>query len=159
MSNNNLTQNEHLEKRYDRYFINSKTESFQEHLKGLTTVELCVTELCTRTCDFCPRGNPEVYKNQNLHMSLDTVKKFADRCNDDLFTGDIHISGFGEPFLYKHIFDAVRILKTELPNNRICITNNGDRLTEEKLKGIFECGLDYMIISCYDGLESKQRFE
>ena len=106
--------NDHFKKRYDRYYINSETKSFKKHLIGLSTIELCITELCTRTCEFCPRGNPLVYKNQNLHMSLDTVEIFSKRCIDDKFTGDIHISGFGEPFLNKDIFDIVRILKNQI---------------------------------------------
>lgn len=154
-----VNSTEHLEKRFDRYYINSQTESFKEHLKGLAVVELCITELCTRTCKFCPRGDATVYKNRNLHMSIETVGNFARKCKEEKYTGDIHISGFGEPFLHKKIFDIVKTLKMHLPNNRVTITNNGDCLNKMNLKEIYECGLDFMIISCYDGPESKEKFD
>lgn len=150
--------NNHLEKRYNRYEINSKKESFKKNLKGLATIELCITEMCTRKCGFCPRSDETVYKNNPFHMSLSTVSEFCKKCIDDDFEGDIHISGFGEPFLNKNIFNIVSLIKFNLPSNRVCITNNGDCLTEKKLKDIFECGLDYMIISCYDGEDSKNKF-
>ena len=148
----------HLKNRTSRYYINSEKSYFKDILKGLTTVELCITEMCTRKCGFCPRSDESVYKNNPYHMSIETVLNFADKCVLDNFGGDVHISGFGEPFLNKNIFEIVRTLKKSLPENRVCITNNGDCLSKEKIKDIFECGLDYMIISCYDGEESKNKF-
>lgn len=149
---------EHLERRYSRYHINSKKEYFKNTLKGLTTVELCITEMCTRKCGFCPRSDETVYKNNPFHMSVDTVFNFANKAKQDGFEGDIHISGFGEPFLNKNIFEIVSTLKTILPKCRICITNNGDCINVERIKEIFKCGLDYMIISCYDGDEARNKF-
>lgn len=148
----------HLEKRYDRYYINSQKDYFKDDLKGLTTIELCITEMCTRKCGFCPRSDETVYKNNNLHMSLTTVNQIGTKCKESNFGGDIHISGFGEPFLNKNIFNIVSLLKYHLPNNRVCITNNGDCLTVSRIVDIFRCGLDYMIISCYDGDDAKNKF-
>ena len=34
-------------------------------------VELNVNELCNRTCVFCPRVDPKIYPNLNLHMDLE----------------------------------------------------------------------------------------
>lgn len=148
----------HLEKRYNRYEVNSKKDYFKNDLKGLTTIELCITEMCTRKCGFCPRSDETVYKNNPFHMSLSTVNEFCKKCKNENFGGDIHISGFGEPFLNKNIFNIVSLIKFNLPDNRVCITNNGDCLTSEKIKEIFYCGLDYMIISCYDGYDAKNKF-
>ena len=38
-------------------------------LNSILTVEVNTTELCNRTCVFCPRHNPEVFPNRNLHMA------------------------------------------------------------------------------------------
>jgi 2-iminoacetate synthase ThiH len=34
-------------------------------LDSILTVEINTTELCNRTCVFCPRNDPEVYPNRN----------------------------------------------------------------------------------------------
>ena len=88
--------NEHLEYRKKRYHnadINNKK------LLGLSTVEINPTELCNRTCSFCPRSDPNVYPNRNLNMTIDTAENISNQLLDANFTGDIHITGFGEPTL------------------------------------------------------------
>ena len=44
-------------------------------MKALQSITINPTELCNRTCHFCPRSNPKVYPNQNLHISEDTIRK------------------------------------------------------------------------------------
>ena len=55
-------------------------------------VELNVNELCNRTCIFCPRHDPKVYPNQNLHMSLDLADEIANQLSDVNFDGIVNIS-------------------------------------------------------------------
>ena len=38
-------------------------------------IDLNPTELCNRTCSFCPRADSSLYPNQNLNISLDLCKK------------------------------------------------------------------------------------
>ena len=46
--------------------------------RGLKIVEFNPTELCNRTCHFCPRHDPEVYPNLNLHLDPNTVQNVVD---------------------------------------------------------------------------------
>lgn len=64
--------NEHLNYRKKRY---NKVDITNKKLLGLSLVEINPTELCNRTCSFCPRNDPEVYPNQNLNIkrSLKTL--------------------------------------------------------------------------------------
>jgi sulfatase maturation enzyme AslB (radical SAM superfamily) len=94
----------HLSARNSRYYTNTKNPSFNTTLKGLTVIEMCITEICTRACVFCPRGNPEVYKNQKLFMSLDTLQRIAQQCKVNSYDGDFHFSGFGESLTHKDFF-------------------------------------------------------
>jgi radical SAM protein with 4Fe4S-binding SPASM domain len=149
----------HLSARNSRYYTNTKKPSFNTTLKGLTVIEMCITEICTRACVFCPRGNPEVYKNQKLFMSLNTLQRIAQECKVNSFNGDFHFSGFGESLTHKEFFTIIAELKNILPNNHIALTTNGDLLTEDKAVKVYQSGVDHIIVSCYDGEESYIKFD
>ena len=149
----------HLKDRNSRYFINSKHESFSTTLKGLTVIELCITELCTRACSFCPRGDSSVYKNQKLFMSKDTITNIGISCKEAGFLGDFHISGFGESTTHPQFHEIVSILRSILPDNRITLTTNGDLLPKsDNIRKLFDSGISYVIVSCYDGPEAAKEF-
>lgn len=154
----NSGSEEHLAQRHSRYSANSNKDSFYTHLKGLTVIELCITELCTRKCEFCPRADPVNYPNLKLFMSTDTVANIANSCKEYNYEGDFHISGFGESYTNKQFFEIVRTLRGILPNNRITVTSNGDLLNVDKIKSTYDSGVNYMIISCYDGEEARDKF-
>lgn len=143
-------ENEHLNNRISRYDINSKAASFTTTLKGLAIIVLNITELCTRKCSFCPRGNPEIYPNQNIHMTKETAFLISQKCKLDGYTGDIHISGFGEPLLNRSILDILANLRANLPNNHIILTTNGDRLTIDYMKSLYQSGVNFITVSCYE---------
>ena len=39
-------------------------------MEALQSITINPTELCNRTCHFCPRSDPKVYPNQNLAQNL-----------------------------------------------------------------------------------------
>jgi len=111
-------------------------------------IDINVTELCNRTCIFCPRADENFYPNQNLHISLDLVKKIAAELNRLQYQGAIVLSGFGEPLLHPGIIKIVSILAKEA---RIEIVTNGDHLNSEMIKKLFNAGAAYFVVSMYDG--------
>jgi radical SAM protein with 4Fe4S-binding SPASM domain len=147
----------HLLQRNKRYHINKSTKSFNINLKGLAVIEICPTEMCTRKCGFCPRSDEKVYKNQRLHISEETTTNLALKCKEEEYSGDFHISGFGEPLLHPAIENIIKILKNYLPN-RVVLTTNGDPLYPSVIQNLYKNGLDHLIISCYDGPDKKIKF-
>lgn len=140
---------DHLAFRDLRY---QRLDKSNPKLLGLATIELNPTELCNRTCSFCPRSDPSTYPNQNLNMSLETVKQLSDQLTLAEYQGDIHITGYGEPLLNPEILDIIEILSR---NFHIELITNGDRLlkgntTHQQLKS---AGLNLLIVDCYDGPE------
>jgi len=125
-----------------RLLNHKQTEKFE----GITAVELNVTELCNRTCSFCPRHDPKVYPNQKLHMSLDTVKIIKQQLKG--FLGHIQLTGFGEPTLNPNILDICNILK----EFNIEVVTNGDCFTKNKLsvEQLTNAGVNNILISDYD---------
>ena len=46
-------------------------------LNSILTVEVNTTELCNRNCIFCPRHDPKVFPNRNLHMTPKGAESIA----------------------------------------------------------------------------------
>ena len=59
--------------------ISKNSSSFEKRfLDGspfFTWVEFSITDLCNRTCVFCPRFDPMVYPNNNAEISLKLYEK------------------------------------------------------------------------------------
>ena len=126
-------------------------------LLGLSAIEINPTELCNRTCSFCPRSNPDIYPNQKLHMSLDTVDTLIKQLLDADFTGDINITGFGEPFLNPNILNIIKRFSQHFHTE---VMTNGDRIKHKKvsLLDIKDSGVSKLIVDCYDGADQTEWF-
>ena len=71
-------------------------------------VELNVNELCNRTCVFCPRVDPKIYPNLNLHMDLELAELISVQLESVGFNGIVNVSGTGEATLTKYLSDIVK---------------------------------------------------
>jgi radical SAM protein with 4Fe4S-binding SPASM domain len=145
--------NKHIEYRKQRY---SAVNITNPKLLGLAAVEINPTELCNRTCSFCPRHDPAIYPNRNLNMDIKTAQKICKQLLLADYNGDINITGFGEPLLNKNIIEICKVFSkhfhTELITNGDTILNN--KVNVDDLK----C-LDLLIIDCYDGDKQYKQFE
>lgn len=143
---------DHLSFRDLRYKRLNKTNP---KLLGLSTIEINPTELCNRTCSFCPRSDSEVYPNRNLNMTVDTAEVLKEQLLSAEYQGDIHITGYGEPLLNPDILELVEILSRDFHTELI---TNGDRLLKGNIthRQLKSRGLDLLIVDCYDGLDHVQ---
>ena len=153
----------------DQYdFLAHRREQEEKHWKKTTTsnpldsiltVEINTTELCNRTCVFCPRHDPEVFPNRNLHLTVKGAKTIAEELGDNGFQGKISFSGFGENLLNPYFAEIVKEFRIELPMATLECNTNGDRLTEKKAKELYKAGLDLLYINLYDGIEQMEHFD
>ena len=124
-------------------------------------VELNINELCNRKCVFCPRTDPKIYPNQNIHMDIETAKNIARQLEELDFSGIVNISGTGEPLLTKHIVDIVNEFGKR--GIHIEIVTNGDMLQTKNgaklIKDLYAAGLKQFVISMYDGPEQIELFD
>jgi radical SAM protein with 4Fe4S-binding SPASM domain len=118
-------------------------------------IDINPTELCNRKCVFCPRVDDEKYPNQRLHMDLTLANKIANELKGLNYKGVIVFSGFGEPMMHPQFVELVKIFKGIC---RLEIVTNGDYLRGTKIKELYEAGLDYFVVSMYDGPEQKEEF-
>jgi len=131
--------------------------------KGLplfSFIELNINEICNRVCPFCPRVDPKIYPNQNIHMDMEIVEKIAEQLKELNFTGIVNISGTGEPLLTKYITDIINEFGKR--GIHIEIVTNGDVLQSRKgpelIKNLYAAGLQQFVVSMYDGPEQIESF-
>ena len=147
--------NVHIAYRRERY---TEADITNPQLLGLATVEINPTELCNRTCSFCPRSDPDIYPNRKLHMTVDIADKLSTQLYNANFTGDIHITGWGEPLLNPDILEIIskfsRYFFTEM-------ISNGDRLLSKRIshKDLTSYGLHSIIVDCYDNEQQTMAME
>jgi radical SAM protein with 4Fe4S-binding SPASM domain len=128
-------------------------------MASILTVEVNTTELCNRTCVFCPRHDPAVYPNRNLHMTVKGASAIAEQLRSIRYRGKVSLSGFGENLLNPEFKRIVSTFKQCLPRATVECNTNGDRLTKAVVEDLFTRKLDYLYINLYDGPEQIDHFE
>jgi radical SAM protein with 4Fe4S-binding SPASM domain len=113
-------------------------------------VEISDSGTCNRACSFCPRSDKD-YPDIKEFISNKLINKLANELCEVSYEGVILFSGFVEPLLNKSIDKHVKTLRDKNPNCIIQIITNGDPITVRNLNKLFYAGLDYLLISCYDG--------
>jgi len=153
-----MDKTEFLKHRLDQESIIHGKNNSNDPMASLVSVQFNTTELCNRTCDFCPRVDPQVYPNRNLHMTVDTVDKITKDLSDIDYVGRISLNGFGEPLLTKNFIEIVKTIKNNLQNCIIDTNTSGDKLTEHRIDELYDAGIDMLYINLYDGPDQVEHF-
>ena len=153
----------------DQYdFLEHRREQEKKHwrntnggdpLDSILTIEINTTELCNRTCVFCPRHDPEVFPNRNLHMTVKGAEIIAEELSSNGYNGKISFSGFGENLLNPDFRKIVREFRFHLPHSTLECNTNGDKLTAKYLGDLMKNGLDLIYINLYDGIHQMDHFK
>ena len=148
ITENAVDQYEFLEHRREQERKHWNKNTFTRPLDSILTVEINTTELCNRTCVFCPRHDPQVFPNRQLHLTVKGAQTIAEQLEEEGYNGKISFSGFGENLLNP---DFVEIVKT---------FTNGDKLTDKYIRDLVHyAGLDLLYINLYDGPEQMDHFD
>ena len=96
---------------------------------------------------FCPRFDSSVYPNRNLRMSIDTATKISHDLKEIEFTGEVFITGFGEPLLHSQLHQLFKVI-TEHNSLLKCVTvvTNGDILTTCIVKSLRDSGVTNIVV-------------
>ena len=137
-------------------------QNYQENLINKivlpSDVEISESGMCNRKCSFCPRSDPN-YNHVNEFITNELHNKLCNELSELNYQGVIRYSGFVEPMLDKNIYNLIKNAKTFLPKSRIEMVTNGDALNKQRLKKLFDNGLDTILISVYDSEEDAINFE
>lgn len=116
------------------------------------TVRIETTNACNAKCVICPHR-----QMKRLACSMDDAlyKRIIDECSE-YRCGSVHLHNFGEPLLDKKLAERVRYAKQK-GIARVAIFSNGSLLTEDKINGLIDAGLDQIKVS-FDGA-TREEFE
>ena len=145
-------KNQTVTERLQLYFYKDKK------LPLPTEIEISESGTCNRKCSFCPRSAPN-FEDIKEFISKDLVNKISSELSELDYKGVVRFSGFVEPMLDKKIFDHINTFKKFCPKSRIEMVTNGDPLNIDRLKKLFDNGLDKILISVYDGKEDVIKFQ
>jgi radical SAM protein with 4Fe4S-binding SPASM domain len=123
-----------------------------------SSIEFSNNGLCNRRCIFCPRVDPGLFPNKNIHLSFELFKKAMQEIAAIDYCGRISFSGFCEPLLTEDLERYIAEGKRACPKITVEISSNGDVLTKERLKRLFEAGLDNIRLSLYGGPQQDEKF-
>ena len=124
----------------------------------MSVVEISNSGVCNRKCSFCPRSDPNFFKEVNDLFLKELHHKIFYELSQLNYSGMVIYSGYVEPLLDKKYIQVFLKLENFLPNAQIEIITNGDVLNLERLKMLFDSGLSTLLISVYDGPKEEEQF-
>jgi radical SAM protein with 4Fe4S-binding SPASM domain len=104
-----------------------------------------VTAACDQSCIHCGRTYMErpkkTMKPEVFHRIVDEIARENPDC-------EVWPTFMGEALLLgKKLFPLIRYAR-EAGCRKLTLNSNGNRLTEENIEGLLDCGLDRFIVSC-----------
>lgn len=119
-------------------------------------IDINITELCNRKCEFCPRIDEAQYPNQQLHMSVTLAEKIGIELQALDYKGVVVFSGYSEPMMCPHFVDIVSAFPDSI---RLELVTNGDFLKVKNIQALHKAGLNFFVVSMYDGPEQIEKFK
>lgn len=148
--------------------IKNKSKTVEEKIQLLnfdgkklplpTEIEISESGTCNRSCSFCPRSAPN-FEDKKEFISDSLHEKLCMELKELNYKGTIRYSGFVEPLIDKNIYHLVNMLRKYLPECNIEMVTNGDPLNLNRLKKLFNSGLNRLLISAYDGKQEAENLE
>jgi len=119
-------------------------------------IELSIIDVCNRSCIFCPKSNPEIAPNTFQKMKMSLINKLTKDLKKIGFKGSVTLCGYGEPLLHKEIY---KIAKKLSEASFVEIVTNGDPLSKDVIKNLYNSNVNKLLISMYDGPEQITKFK
>ena len=131
------------------------TPSRIPELLGLVSIVISPTDLCNRTCSFCPHSMG--FPNLKNYMEVKLSNKLAEELSELKWDGVISVSGYGEPLLHPNIDNIIKAFTSRNINTRL--VTSGDRILNGRItsKEIDDWGLLSIKIDCYDGQDDVNK--
>jgi radical SAM protein with 4Fe4S-binding SPASM domain len=89
-------------------------------------------------------------------MNMRLIEKLTEELKKINYKGSVVLCGYGEPMLHKDIYKISRKLAEAA---FVEIVTNGDPLSKEKIKKLYDSNVNKVLISLYDGPEQIKKFQ
>jgi len=119
-------------------------------------IELSIIDVCNRSCSFCPKSDPKVAPNTYQMMKMNLINKLTQELKDIRYKGSVVLCGYGEPMIHK---DINLICKKLSEASFVEVVTNGDSLSSNKIKELYDNNVNKLLISMYDGKHQIEKFD
>lgn len=105
-----------------------------------------LTLKCNLSCKMCAR---QFLRDKQSQIPLEMVERLASQLAGYASPAPLNfaLGGYGEPLLYPHLGEVIRLLKQALPQSQVAMVSNAWLLNEAKGRMLLEAGLDYLRLS------------
>jgi radical SAM protein with 4Fe4S-binding SPASM domain len=117
-------------------------------LDGLRYVEVETSRYCNRTCGWCPNGQSDARREQEL-LSWTLFAKLVAELGSVNYAGWFAFHNFNEPLANGRLYEEVNHVRAALPAARPAIYTNGDYLNAERFDDLLESGVAYLRVTRY----------
>ena len=124
--------------------------------KMFKTIQIQTIFGCNRRCIFCPNVD---FKGPIIPMNDAIFYDIIKQLKELKFKGRISPYLQNEPLLDKRISEFVRLTRRECTRSTILISTNGDLLNREVMARLFDCGLNILLINCYDNEKQYEQID
>lgn len=139
---------------------NSLNETTKKALfkRNVEIINLELSYLCNRKCDYCPvSSSPRKYEQK--FMASDLLKKICIELSKIRYENRISLNLYNEPLLDNALEEKITLIRTHLPYSHIGFNTNGDKLTLNRLKGLSDAGCDYICVTLHPPPNTNQSNE
>lgn len=113
-----------------------------------SSIAIETSSQCDRRCVFCPNS---VSPRSNIEefMSMDLIEKVLDDLVAIGYRKRIELYIYNEPLRDRRLCDIIKMVRKMLPKSCIMISTNGDYMTPEEFRNMYNAGLNQLQINRY----------
>jgi radical SAM protein with 4Fe4S-binding SPASM domain len=111
-------------------------------------IEIETSRYCNRQCEWCPN---HVLQDRTVQefMSWPDLEKIVRSLSRSQYRGWLAFHNYNEPLANPRIADELRFARQHLPDAKLTIFTNGDRLTSKLFLALVSAGLSEMRVTIY----------
>ncbi|MBN3196854.1 radical SAM/SPASM domain-containing protein [Pectobacterium versatile] len=128
---------------------------FKRHVE---IVNLELSYLCNRKCDYCPVRGSDRNRTQEL-IEVDLFQKVINELASIRYENRISLNLYNEPLLDPTLYEKISEVRTKLPWCTISFNSNGDHLNREVLQNLSDSGLNFINVTLHPQANKSQSFE
>lgn len=126
--------------------------------KSVEIVNLELSYMCNRKCDYCPVKDSDRQSTQQL-MNGEIFASIINSLAAIRYENRISLNLYNEPLLDTSLEEKIKKIRCDLPYSHISFNSNGDNLSRERLLSLGQAGLNYICVTFHpppDVLETKK---
>jgi MoaA/NifB/PqqE/SkfB family radical SAM enzyme len=131
---------------------NASPYSFQDTM-SFRRLAIALTSKCNKHCFWCYRFDP-MYRNVlNKELPFEKLKKMVKNTKGKFRM--VHLGGLGEPVLYPHLLDTIKLVRKL--SDKIKITTNASLLSKDLIDKMVKNGLTHIETSIHAFQEKEEK--